>query len=248
MINAGEGGFFCTDDPTLAAKAICYAGCYEKLIEQHVVAPPTEIFDAVKFDTPNYSLRMNDLAAACIRPQIPTLEARIAIYNSRYDAIVARLADCAHLDVPALSPRVRPVCDSLQFNLLNFGEEQVRAALALRPSPPIAPRPPAPADALRTPPSHLLPPRPPRHPVAPAQVDEFLASCKRRGMPVGLFGSKENARNFVNWKYSPNAEPLPRTAALIAAAIDVRLPAEFEEEDFVQMAKVLLAAVEDAIA
>ena len=203
MINSGEGGFFCTDDPTLAAKAVCYAGCYEKLIEQHVVAPPKEIFDAVKFDTPNYSLRMNDLAAACIRPQIGTLEARIAIYNERYAAIVERISGCAHLDVPAISPRVRPVCDSLQFNLLNFNG---------------------------------------------AQVDEFLASCKRRGMPVGLFGSTENARNFVNWKYSPNAEPLPRTAALIAAAIDVRLPAEFEDEDFPAMADVILAAIDDAVA
>ena len=102
-----------------------------------------------------------------------------------------------------MSTRVRPVCDSLQFNLLNFSDEQ---------------------------------------------VDEFLASCKRRGMPVGLFGSKENARNFVNWKYSPNAEPLPRTAALIAAAIDVRLPLQFEDEDFDAMADVILAAIDDAVA
>lgn len=203
MINSGEGGFFCTDDPELAAKAVCYAGCYEKLVDQHVVAPPREIFDAVKFDTPNYSLRMNDLAAACIRPQIGTLEDRVAIYNARYAAIVERLSGCEHLDVPPISPRVRPVCDSLQFNLLNFSEEQ---------------------------------------------VDEFLASCKRRGMPVGLFGSKENARNFVNWKYSPHAEPLPRTAALIAAAIDVRLPLQFEDEDFDAMADVLLAAIDDAVA
>merc|ERR1719469_521773 len=63
--------------------------------------------------------------------------------------------------------------------------------------------------------------------MSPAQVDAFLAACKRRGMPVGLFGSKENARNYENWRYSPAAAPLPFTKALIAAAIDVRLPAEF---------------------
>jgi len=83
--------------------------------------------------------------------------------------------------------------------------------------------------------------------MSPAQVDAFLAACKRRGMPVGLFGSKENARNYENWRYSPAAAPLPFTKSLIAAAIDVRLPAEFDDSDFPKMAAVLLAAVEDAL-
>merc|ERR1712106_129806 len=52
VINSGEGGFFMTDDDELAAKAACYAGCYEQLYLQHVVAPPAEVFDRVKFGTP----------------------------------------------------------------------------------------------------------------------------------------------------------------------------------------------------
>jgi dTDP-4-amino-4,6-dideoxygalactose transaminase len=203
VINSGEGGFFCTDDDELAAKAACYAGCYEKLYEQHVVAPPAEVFDRVKFDTPNYSLRMSDLAACCVRPQIKTLEPRVQKYNERYFAMVESLKGCEQIDVPGINPRVRPVCDSLQFNLKGMTQEQVSA---------------------------------------------FLASCKRRGMGVGLFGSRENARNFENWKYAPSAVPLPFTKELIAAAIDVRLPAEFEDEDFPKMAAVLLAAVDDALA
>jgi dTDP-4-amino-4,6-dideoxygalactose transaminase len=178
VINSGEGGFFLTDDDELAAKAACYAGCYEQLYLQHVVAPPAEVFDRVKFGTPNYSLRMSDLAAACVRPQIRSLDARIAQYNSRYAMICDALKGCASIDIPAINPRVTPVSDSLQFNLQNM---------------------------------------------SPAQVDAFLAACKRRGMPVGLFGSKENARNYENWRYSPAAAPLPFTKNLIAAAIDVRL-------------------------
>jgi dTDP-4-amino-4,6-dideoxygalactose transaminase len=72
-INSGEGGFLMTDDDEIAAKAMCYAGCYEDLVAQHVNAPPTAIFDAVKKEIPNYSLRMSDLTACCIRPQIDTL-------------------------------------------------------------------------------------------------------------------------------------------------------------------------------
>ena len=170
MINAGEGGFLCTDDDEIAARAICYAGCYELLYEQHMVAPPADVFERVKFETPNYSLRMSDLTASCVRPQIDDLEERIAKvsppaeqlrvdvelcvlpncislrtrtlrvwcvastlmwplaspsqYNERYAAIVARLEDSPHIDVPPLDPRVRPVCDSLQFNLVGMNAEQ----------------------------------------------------------------------------------------------------------------------------
>ena len=70
VINSGEGGFFMTDDDELAARAACYAGCYEQLYLQHVVAPPAAVFDRVKFETPNYSLRMSALSAAVIRPQV----------------------------------------------------------------------------------------------------------------------------------------------------------------------------------
>lgn len=204
VINAGEGGFLCTDDDEIAARAICYAGCYELLYEQHLVAPPAEVFERVKFETPNYSLRMSDLTASCIRPQIDNLEERVAQYNERYARITARLEDSPHIDVPAIDPRVRPVCDSLQFNLVGMTEEQ---------------------------------------------VSTFLANCKRRGMPVGLFGSKDNARNFRNWQYSPvkTDEELPNTARVIASAIDVRLPAVFEDEDFDMMADVLKAAAAETM-
>ena len=32
-----------TNDDEIAAKAICYAGCYELLYKQHVIAPPAEV-------------------------------------------------------------------------------------------------------------------------------------------------------------------------------------------------------------
>lgn len=203
VINSGEGGFLCTDDDEYAARAACYAGCYEKLYEQHVVAPPAEVFDAVKLETPNYSLRMSDLAAACVRPQIVNLEERVEKYNARYARVVERLSGCTYMSIPPYNERVRPVADSLQFNLLGFDDEGVQA---------------------------------------------FMANSKRRGLPVGLFGSKDNSRNHKTWQYAPSAVPLPRTDALISAAIDVRLPLTFADEDLDQMCDVLLAAIDDTTA
>ena len=66
-------------------------------------------------------------------------------------------------------------------------------------------------------------------------------------MPVGLFGSVDNARNFRNWQYSPIATDVEKTEAMIKAAIDVRLPLSFEDADFDQMGAVLLAALDDTL-
>jgi dTDP-4-amino-4,6-dideoxygalactose transaminase len=203
MINSGEGGFLCTDDEEIAAKAICYAGCYEGLVAQHIVAPSREVFNRVKKQTPNYSLRMSDLTACCVRPQLDTLEERIQEYNRRYDMIVEQLAPAhAHFHIPPIDARVRPVCDSLQINLRGMGEED---------------------------------------------VSRFLEASKRRGLPVGLFGSKDNARNFRNWQYSPIATDVEFTERMIAAAIDVRLPLQFEGEEIKQIGRVLLAALDDTM-
>jgi len=200
MINSGEGGFLCTDDDEVAARAICYAGCYEALIKQHVVAPPEDVFDRVKKETPNYSLRMSDLTACCVRPQIDNLEERITEYNVRYDAIVDQLSGCASFHIPEIDERVRPVCDSLQINLRGMTD---------------------------------------------ADVDAFLAASKARGLPVGLFGSKDNARNFRNWQYSDIAVDVEHTEAMIAAAIDVRLPLSFSRDEITLIGEVLLAAEGD---
>jgi len=78
-------------------------------------------------------------------------------------------------------------------------------------------------------------------------VSRFLEASKRRGLPVGLFGSKDNARNFRNWQYSPIATDVEFTERMIACAIDVRLPLQFEDEEILQIGRVLLAALDDTM-
>ena len=120
MINSGEGGFLLTDDPEIAARTAVYAGAYEGLSGKHVTVPGPEYFKDLPTELPNYSLRMSQLAAAVIRPQIKTLDERIEKYNARYykvsEALASRCGD--HLTIPGLTPEVDlMVHDSLQFNL-----------------------------------------------------------------------------------------------------------------------------------
>jgi len=119
MINSGEGGFLLTDNPEIAAKCAVYAGAYEALNAKHVTVPGPEYFEGLSVQIPNYSLRMSNLAAAVIRPQILTLDERIVKYNKRYDDLVANLQERVgdHLRFPDITEGVYPVHDSVQFQL-----------------------------------------------------------------------------------------------------------------------------------
>lgn len=134
MINSGEGGFFLTDDALMAAKCAVYAGAYEGLASKHVTVPGPEVFGDLPTELPNYSVRMSNLAAAVIKPQISSLEERIEKYNARYAKLTAameeRLGD--YLSIPQNTPGVTtPVHDSLQFNLSHdITDEQVLEFLA----------------------------------------------------------------------------------------------------------------------
>jgi len=134
MINSGEGGFFLTDDALMAAKCAVYAGAYEGLASKHVTVPGPEVFGDLPTELPNYSVRMSNLAASVIKPQIASLEERIEKYNARYAKLTAameeRLGD--YLSIPQNTPGVTtPVHDSLQFNLSHdITDEQVLEFLA----------------------------------------------------------------------------------------------------------------------
>ena len=82
----------------------------------------------------------------------------------------------------------------------------------------------------------------------PEMIEQFLKECADHGLPVELFGHKSNARNFVNWGFAPAEEPLPLTAKMLSRACDVRLPLMWDDEDFDDMANVLVESLEQVLA
>jgi dTDP-4-amino-4,6-dideoxygalactose transaminase len=81
----------------------------DRLYKKHTLRPADEVFEKLKAEKipPNYSLRMTQLTAAVIRPQILTLEERVAIYDRRYKAVEAKLNQVPHIIVPKQLPQVR---------------------------------------------------------------------------------------------------------------------------------------------
>ena len=115
MVNAGEGGILITDDPELAARCVIMSGAYESNWKKHPGMQNSYMLWQNKL--PLYNMRMQNLSAAVIRPQLPEIAARVAKGRAGHDRVADRLNQSAWLTVPpALAPEDRAP-DSIQFNL-----------------------------------------------------------------------------------------------------------------------------------
>lgn len=116
LVNAGEGGIMITDDPEIAARAIIMSGAYETNWKKHPGL--TNSCAHWQNKLPLYNLRMQNLSAAVIRPQLPLVAERVAKGRAGHDRVAEQLNLSAHLVVPeALGPEERAP-DSIQFNLV----------------------------------------------------------------------------------------------------------------------------------
>jgi dTDP-4-amino-4,6-dideoxygalactose transaminase len=125
-INSGEGGLLVTDDDTVAAKAILYSGSY-MFFDRHTARPAEAVFETYKYEIPNLSLRMSNLQAALIRPQLKLLPERVRQWNERYRVLAEGLKQIAHIRVPARDPREDFVGSSIQFALEGKSKSEAEA-------------------------------------------------------------------------------------------------------------------------
>ncbi len=115
-INSGEGGLLVTDDEDVAAQAILMSGCY-MMYDQHILKPSADVFERWKYSTPNFSMRMSNLAAALLRPQIGQLADRGRRWNHIYTTLERELKKAARVSIPARSTKEEFIASSIQFTL-----------------------------------------------------------------------------------------------------------------------------------
>lgn len=123
-MNAGEGGFLISDDAEIMARAILLSGSY-MLYAKHRAAPPEEVFDRVKMDTPNVSGRMDNLRAAILRPQIPMLAERVARWAALYQTLEAGLQGTPGLRLVPRPQEETYVGSSFQFLLPGWSDARI---------------------------------------------------------------------------------------------------------------------------
>ncbi|OIQ34533.1 MAG: aminotransferase [Roseobacter sp. MedPE-SWchi] len=128
-VNSGEGGLLVTDDEEVAARAIMLSGSY-MLYERHLAAPGPEVFERVKYETPNISGRMDNLRAAILRPQLRELDTQVVRWNERYQKLEAGLRDLPGLTLVERPEEETYVGSSIQFLLLDWSAEAVAEVIA----------------------------------------------------------------------------------------------------------------------
>lgn len=115
LVNAGEGGILITDDPEVAARCVIMSGAYESNWKKHPGMQNSYMLWQNKL--PLYNMRMQNLSAAVIRPQLPEIATRVAKGRAGHDRVAEKLNTSAWLSVPPpLAPEERAP-DSIQFNL-----------------------------------------------------------------------------------------------------------------------------------
>jgi dTDP-4-amino-4,6-dideoxygalactose transaminase len=115
LINAGEGGILVTDDADLAARAVIMSGAYEENWKRHPGF--SDHLNAWQNKLPLYNLRLQNLSAAVIRPQLAEVERRVRDGLRNHDYVARRLNQSPRLTVPAPLPPESRAPDSIQFNL-----------------------------------------------------------------------------------------------------------------------------------
>lgn len=130
LVNAGEGGIMVSDDADLIARAVIMSGAYEHNWAKHLTAPDAALeaaFARAQNQLPLYNLRLNNLSAAIIRPQLAEVARRVRDGRTNYDYVAARLNTSPWMQVPEKLPLEERAPDSIQFNLVGMTEDDTRA-------------------------------------------------------------------------------------------------------------------------
>ncbi len=126
LMNAGEGGMLITDDADLIARAIIMSGASEHNWKKHPVVQDRFAFWQNRL--PLYNMRMNNLSAAVLRPQILEVPRRVRDGRANHDYVAGILNASPWLSVPEALPQELRAPDSIQFNLVGFdSDEQAKA-------------------------------------------------------------------------------------------------------------------------
>lgn len=130
LVNAGEGGIMVSNDADLIARAVIMSGAYEHNWAKHLGAPDAALeaaFARAQNQLPLYNLRLSNLSAAIIRPQLAEVARRVRDGRANHDYVAARLNTSPWMQVPEKLLSEERAPDSIQFNLVGMTDEDTLA-------------------------------------------------------------------------------------------------------------------------
>lgn len=133
LVNAGEGGILVTNDADLVARAVIMSGAYEHNWQKHKspkgdnTGDLATAFGSWQNQLPVYNLRLSNMSAAIIRPQLATIPRRVKNGRRNHDYVANKLNASPWLEVPEKLPSEERAPNSIQFNLKNMNSFQAQA-------------------------------------------------------------------------------------------------------------------------
>ena len=129
LLNAGEGGILITDDEDIIARTIIMSGAYESNWQKHGM--DTNVFGKYQNKLPLYNTRLSNLSAILVRAQLAEVQRRADDGLRNHDALAEILSAHPALSVPSsLEPEHRAP-DSMQFNLVDFSDDEAQSFAAI---------------------------------------------------------------------------------------------------------------------
>lgn len=110
------------------ARAVIMSGAYEHNWKKHPVL--AEAFGRWQNQLPLCNLRLGNLFAAVIRPQLAELPRRVGDGRGNHDHVAALLNASPWINVPRKLEQVERAPESIQFNLCGPTTEQIDAFVA----------------------------------------------------------------------------------------------------------------------
>eukprot|EP00947_MAST-08B_sp_MAST-8B-sp1_P002180 g2180.t1 len=124
-INSGEGGLLSTDREDLAAYLTVATGSYGHFA-LNGASPDPDYLKKVYTSFPNFSMRLNAIAAALALPQLGSvLDGKVARWAENIKALRSVLDACPHTRIVGVDPRYSPAWSSVQFDLLGFSPAMI---------------------------------------------------------------------------------------------------------------------------
>ena len=123
-LDGGEGGMVVTDDREVALRALVQSGCYDDNWKLHFLDYEDHAWLAEQaLSLPAFGMRMSNLTAALLRPQLGRIEGQIERFRARFAQVAGMLTHCP-VRQPSQPERVTAVPDSLQFELTSLNGAQ----------------------------------------------------------------------------------------------------------------------------
>ncbi len=129
LVNGGEGGILVTDDEDIIARAVIMSGAYEHNWQKHGLN--INAFAKYQNCLPLYNLRMNNMTAAIVKPQLVEIPRRVCDGRANHDYVAGLLNGSPYLNVPPPLDRELRAPDSIQFNLVGFSDDETRRFMAV---------------------------------------------------------------------------------------------------------------------